>query len=131
MTMFHVPESARVTRADHPILGSIAADGCNGAFTLPSPEPSWTLVLLASDGDGWEHVSVHAERERARTVHMRTPTWKEMVFVKAQFWDDEDEVVQFHPKRSQYVNLHPHTLHLWRPIGVPFPTPPADLIGPR
>ncbi len=43
-------------------------------------------------------------------------------------------MVQYHPRRSQYVNCHPHTLHLWRPMGgealpVPLPEPPAILVG--
>lgn len=137
--MFHVPELSR--DRTHPILGTTSADGHNGAFHLESPEPGWTLAIIASDGDGWEHVSVHAYRTRQidvvgllgraeSTPKMRTPTWKEMCFVKRQFWDAEDEVVQFHPKESEYVNCHPHTLHLWRPIGVTFPMPPAEMVGP-
>jgi len=138
--MFHVPETAR--DKEHPILGTSAADGNNGAFHLDSPEPGWTLAVIASDGEGGEHASVHAYRvQRIEVVgllgrgskpgvKMRTPTWKEMCFVKRLFWDGEDEVVQFHPKESEYVNCHPHTLHLWRPIGVSFPTPPAELVGP-
>ena len=124
--MFHVPERAR--DRTHPLLKSTAADGNNGAFHLDSPEPGWQLALLCSDGDGWEHVSVHAYRARGR--QMRTPSWREMAFVKDLCWDDEDEVVQFHPPRSEYVNIHPHVLHLWRPIGVAIPRPPSRLVGP-
>lgn len=103
-------------------------DGNNGAFFVESPEPSWMLALIASDGEGWDHVSVHAFN---RSKKLRTPTWREMCFVKDLCWDDEDEVVQFHPKRSEYVNLHPHTLHLWRALGGEFPHPPTWLVGPR
>ena len=124
---FHVPERARLTA--HPHLASTLADGNNGAFFVPSVEPGWTLACLASDGDGWEHVSVHAFREPG--PRMRTPTWKEMAHEKDLFWDDEDEVVQYHPRRSEYVNLHPHVLHLWRPIGVTIPRPDPGLVGPR
>lgn len=126
--MFHVPEAARNTT--HPQLGSDASYGHNGAFDLPSPEPGWHLMLIASDGEGWEHVSVHAYRGHGKTRQARTPTWREMCFVKDTFWDGEDEVIQFHPPKSQYVNVHPHVLHLWRPIGVTFPTPPAEMVGP-
>jgi hypothetical protein len=129
--MFHVPELAR--DRDHPILGTTSADGNNGAFHLDSPEPGWKLAIIASDGEGWEHVSVHAYRRTVAVsspAQMRTPTWKEMCFVKRLFWDGEDEVVQYHPRESEYVNCHPHTLHLWRPIGVAFPMPPAELVGP-
>jgi hypothetical protein len=128
--MFHVPERDRIT--DHPILATSARDGNNGAFDCDSPVPGWRLAIIASDGsdlsvDKWEHVSVHAYRYDGR--QMRTPTWDEMCFAKALFWDDEDEVVQFHPKRSEYVNNHPNTLHLWRPVGVVIPTPPSIFVG--
>lgn len=128
-----VPEHARVT--DHPTHGSTFRDGCNGFFDYDSPEPGWRLAILASDGrhdavdvaDGWEHVSVHAYRNQGRPT--RTPTWKEMCFVKDLFWDAETVVVQFHPRRSEYVNNHPHVLHLWHSRNTQIPTPPPILVG--
>lgn len=137
--MMHVPELARNT--SHPQLGTTAADGNNGAFDLESTEPGWRLALICSDGSEapeqadwqWEHVSVHVYR-RIRAVsspvQMRTPTWKEMSYVKRLCWDAEDVVVQFHPRESEYVNCHPHVLHLWRHRTKEFPTPPAILVGP-
>jgi hypothetical protein len=53
-----------------------------------------------------------------------------MTFVKRLCWDGEDVVVQFHPRESEYVNCHPHVLHLWRHTTKAFPTPPAILVGP-
>jgi hypothetical protein len=131
-----VPESARII--EHPILGSDVSFGCNGAFRLPSNEPGWILFMIVSDGtdpqspegQGWEHVSVHAV-SRHRKPQQRTPTWKEMVFVKDTFWEPEDVVMQLHPRRSEYVNAHPHTLHLWRSRTHPIPEPPAILVGPK
>src|SRR5881396_2413067 len=114
---FHVPERWRNTT--HPILGTTKADGDNGAFLVPSPEPGWTLALICSEGQfpdiPWEHVSVHAYRGKNREGQQRTPTWKEMAYVKDLCWDDEDVVMQLHPRKSEYINNHPHTLHLWRP----------------
>jgi hypothetical protein len=52
-----------------------------------------------------------------------------MCHVKALFWDPEDWVVQYHPAESEYVNNHPHTLHLWRPTAATLPTPPSILVG--
>ncbi len=129
---FHVPELAR--DIDHPQLGTTFMDGNNGAFHIDSPENGWKLALICSDGDSWEHVSVHAYRRSlavSSPAQMRTPNWREMCFVKNLCWDDEDEVVQYHPKKSEYVNCHPHVLHLWRPIGVVFPMPPSVMVGPR
>lgn len=129
--MMHVPESYRLTA--HPHLGSDASFGNNGCFLIPSPEPGWTLMVLASDGldcgieeaEGWEHASVHAFRGDKE----RTPSWKEMATVKDLFWDGEDVVMQLHPRKSQYVNMHHHTLHLWRPRHLTIPEPAALMVG--
>lgn len=127
---FHVPEAARDQH--HAILASTPADGNNGFFLLESPAPGWRLALIASDGEGWEHVSVHCFRgTNRRTLQSRLPTWREMSYVKDLCWDPEDVVMQLHPKQSEYINQHPHVLHLWRPIGVTIPTPPAILVGER
>jgi hypothetical protein len=104
--------------------GPMASDytfGNNGAFLLSSPEPGWSLVVIASDGMGWEHVSVRAHQGK----RSRIPTWKEMAHAKDTFWTDEDLVMQLHPRKSDYINVHPHVLHLWRPIDQNIPTPPG------
>ena len=119
---FHVPESGRVLTGPG---ASDTRDGNNGAFGVPSCEPGWSLFLIASDGACWEHVSVRAIRER----QSRIPTWREMTLVKALCWDDDDVVIQFHPRRAEYVNVHPHVLHLWRPMDAWLPTPPPWMVG--
>jgi hypothetical protein len=121
--MFHVPENSRITSGR---MGSTSASGNNGCFHLPSPKKHgrW-LMIIASDGMGWEHVSVHI----SEGTQTRTPTWDEMCIVKDLFWDAEDVVLQYHPKKSEYINNHPHTLHLWRPVGAEVPTPPSILVG--
>lgn len=86
------------------------------------------LIIIASSGDDtmpWEHVSARVEEYRGG----RCPTWDEMCFVKDLFWDPEEAVVQFHPPQSQYVNNHPHVLHLWKPIGLQLLLPPSIAVG--
>ena len=124
---FHVPELSR--DITHPVLGTTSTDGNNGAFLLESPEPGWRMALIASDGDGWEHVSIHAYRNEG--AQQRCPTWKEMCYVKRLCWDREDVVMQLHPRESEYVNCHPFTLHLWRPTTATIPEPPAEFVGPK
>jgi len=116
-----VPEHLRIRSGR---LKSDASFGCNGAFTVKVNTEKF--MVIASDGMGWEHVSVSPLTAR------RCPTWKEMCAIKAMFWDAEDWVVQFHPAASEYVNCHPHCLHLWRPTeGNGLPMPPSMLVGPK
>jgi len=121
--MFHVPERFRSRSGPY---ASDSLDGNNGAFFLPAKFGNRWLVVLASDGMGWEHVSVSVQVGRKKS---RTPNWDEMCFVKSLFWDEEDVVIQFHPAKSQYVNMHEHVLHLWRPIGVELPEPQPIMVG--
>ena len=123
--MFHVPEKFRVVTG---LMGSNSSYGNNGRFHIPGPKrKSRELVIIASDGAGWEHVSAHATEWNKPYL----PSWQEMCYLKDLFWDGEDVVVQFHPRKSEYVNNHPHTLHLWRRVGSEFPTPPSILVGIR
>lgn len=114
---FHVPEKFRLRIG---YMASSAEYGNNGALEV-SLKRGQKVFVIASDGMGWEHVSVSRKD--------RTPTWEEMCQVKALFWDDEDCVVQFHPPRSQYVNNHANCLHLWRQVGAEFPVPNSLLVG--
>lgn len=111
-----VPEQYRVK------TGLFASDETyrnNGLFIIPFE--SYELQVIASDGEGWEHVSV--------SMPNRTPSWKQMCFIKSLFWDEQDCVVQYHPPESEYVNNHNHCLHLWRPTEQEIPLPPSILVG--
>lgn len=125
--MFHTQEMYRLTEG---AMRSDKSYGNNGVFVFPPSSRSkrggarW-LVCIISDGYGWEHVSVHVERDGKE----RTPFWEEMQEVKLLFWDKEDVVMQLHPAESNYVNNHPNVLHLWRPVDAQIPTPPAILVG--
>lgn len=116
--MFHAPDQFRFKSK-----GSLfhTEDGNNnGVFFIPNGD-GLTLQVVASDGMGWEHVSVSADG--------RCPTWHEMCEIKALFWDDDDCVIQFHPPKADYINNHPYCLHMWRPIGVELPRPPSIMVG--
>lgn len=108
--------------------GQFASDdsyGFAGMFYVTADNQ--LVKIVASDEMGWQHVSVSlAHRPQC------TPNWKTMCHVKDLFWEPEDVVVQFHPKKSEYVNHHPGCLHLWRCTdGREFPTPPTFMIGPK
>jgi hypothetical protein len=99
----------------------LVGDGLtNGYARVPGPH-NRELTIVFSDGLGWEHVSV--------STPSRCPNWLEMCFCKNLFWAGEDTVIQYHPAKSEYINLHPFTLHLWRPQGINLPTPDPRLVG--
>lgn len=103
---------------------SLDSDGPNGAFFFRIGRTD--LKVIASNGEGWEHVSVSA---RELNGHERCPTWTEMCAIKDLFWEETECVVQFHPPRSEYVNNHAHCLHMWRPTDATLPLPPSILVG--
>jgi len=123
VAVFRVPNEFRELEGP---MASTPAYGKNGAFTVPHERLYKAhYQIIASNGEGWEHVSVHVVDRK----QPRTPAWDEMCYVKSVFWDEEDIVVQFHPRKSDYVNLHPYVLHLWRQVGGDFPHPRSELVG--
>lgn len=115
---FHVPNKYRMRSG---FMASDDGNGNNGVFFIPSRPGHPPYKVIASDGEGWEHVSV--------SLPHRVPTWAEMCELKAIFWDDDDCVVQYHPPRSDYVNNHSRCLHMWRPTDAQLPRPPSWMVG--
>ena len=113
---FHVPEQYRVKQSR---LGSDYPYGNNGHFVVSTSRE--VIFIIASDGVGWEHVSI--------SLKNRIPKWGEMCEMKDLFWDAEDCVIQFHPPKSAYVNNPAYSLHLWRPSDGAIPMPPAWMVG--
>lgn len=80
-------------------------------------------IISSGTGEGsmgWEHVSV--------SLPDRCPTWEEMDWVRRQFWEDDEVVMQLHVAVSDHVNVHNHCLHLWRPLEAEIPLPPRVLV---
>jgi hypothetical protein len=96
-------------------------DDRGGAFIVPSEVDRRPLRIVASNGEGWDHVSV----SRAD----RCPTWAEMEQVKRLFFAEGETAMQLHVPSSDHVNNHPYCLHLWRPHDAPIPRPPALMVG--
>lgn len=115
---FHAPNQYRLRKGP---IGTDESYGNNGAFFVPSRPGKPPFKVIASDGDGWDHVSI--------SLPDRCPTWDEMCRVKALFWDDEDAVMELHPPRSDWVNNHRFCLHLWRPQHCAIPLPPSIMVG--
>lgn len=79
------------------------------------------LTFVFSWGGGWEHLSVSTPN--------KIPSWEQMCRMKELFWEDEEACVEFHPRKSEYVNNHRYCLHIWRPINEELPTPPEWMVG--
>ena len=96
--------------------------GGPGIFRIPARKRSlaYGLTIIASDGMGWDHVSV--------SMADRCPRWEEMDMVKNLFFDPEECVMQLHPPRSTAVNLHTYCLHLWRPQFTEIPRPAVIMV---
>ena len=92
-----------------------AGDSTCGVFY-----PNDQLRVIASTGEGWDHVSV-SRRDRC-------PSWEEMEFVKRMFFKEDETAMQLHVPPSRHVNNHPYTLHLWRPQSAEIPTPPQEFV---
>lgn len=81
------------------------------------------LHFIFSNGCGWEHLSI--------STPAKTPSWEQMARMKEIFFRDDEVCMQLHPKKEDYVNLHEHCLHIWKPIDIEIPTPPNIMVGIR
>lgn len=91
-------------------------------FWIPSPTDGARLRVVASAGEGWDHVSVSRDR--------RCPNWPEMDHVKRLLFHDDETAMQLHVPPKDHVSYHPFCLHLWRPHELAIPRPPAWMVGP-
>lgn len=117
-----LPEKLEWSRVRTGYYASDDSYGANGMFEIIGPTGR-ILGVIASDGKEtmWEHVSV--------SLPNRAPNWDEMCWVKDMFWEPEECVIQYHPPKSDYVNVHPYCLHLWRPIKETIPRPDSIMVG--
>lgn len=114
-------EKLRQGRVRSGEMRSTDNDGHTGCFVIIGPKGAMLRIMSnGNDGSKWEHVSVSLDH--------RPPNWTEMCFVKELFFEDTECVVQYHPARAAHINIHPHCLHLWRPVDGAFPMPPAIMV---
>lgn len=75
------------------------------------PDSGTASVVWCDNENEMEHVSVSPKHK------FNIPSWNDMCFLKDTFFNDDEEVYQIHPKKSEYVNVTENCLHLWKPIG--------------
>jgi hypothetical protein len=99
--------------------GSTGDSSC-GAFMLTSHVDSGQLFIIASNADGWDHLSVSRRK--------RCPNWLEMEQVKRMFFRENEIAMQLHVPPEDHIDVHPYCLHLWRPHHVEIPLPPKGMV---
>lgn len=113
----------RFRRADRHVMEAWgwAGDGTAGMFMIPSPIDQKPIAVVASSGEGWDHVSVSRPT--------RCPNWPEMEHIAALFFKDDETAMQLHVPAGDHVNNHPYCLHWWRPHDTDIPRPDAIMVG--
>lgn len=101
-------------------FGFVGDDTC-GSFTIASPTDKAEMHVIASSGEGWDHVSISRRN--------RCPNWLEMEHVKHLFFRDDETAMQLHVPASDHISHHPYCLHLWRPLNAEIPRPPGIMVG--
>ena len=87
--------------------GTVRLTGDHGART-------YYLIFTREAGEGGKIEREHASVSRC--VGTALPGWTEMEELKEILWQDEEECYQVHPKKSQYVNMVSHCLHIWHDV---------------
>jgi hypothetical protein len=100
------------------ISGHVYSTDNEGWFLVPYQ--GVTLKVIVSEGLGWDHVSV--------STRSRCPTWEELEHIRRLFFRDDETVMQLHVPAAVHVNVHPFTLHLWRPQDQTIPVPPIEMV---
>jgi hypothetical protein len=98
-----------------------AGDGTAGMFMIPSQIDQKPIAVVASSGEGWDHVSVSRPT--------RCPNWPEMEHIASLFFKDDETAMQLHVPASDHVNNHPYCLHWWRPHNGAIPRPDSIMVG--
>lgn len=99
--------------------------GMTGIFRIRAKRFNSELYVFSSQSLGWDHLSI-SKIPKGRK--QKLPSWEEMCYIKDLFFDYEERVIQYHPKRSEYINDNPNVLHLWKIQSKEFPSPPLDLL---
>lgn len=92
-----------------------AGDHTCGAFLVPSVTDGQPLRVIASAGEGWDHVSVSRRN--------RCPNWPEMKKVYEMFLLPDEVAMQLHLPTERNINHHRYCLHIWRPHETEIPLP--------
>jgi len=102
-------------------IRQLGIDGGQGYINFGRIDRHFDAAVVFSWGDGWDHVSI--------SYPDRCPTREEMCKAKDIFFKEDECVIQFHPPKDKYVDVHPYCLHLWRWQNAELRMPPKWMIG--
>lgn len=102
-------------------FGSVGDETC-GCFWISSPIDSARMRVVASNGEGWDHISISRKN--------RCPNWLEMEHAKRLFFQDDETAMQLHVPAVDHRSYHDFCLHIWRPHDAEIPRPPAIMVAP-
>jgi hypothetical protein len=91
------------------------------AFKFVSTQGKWPLLVVASCGLDWDHVSVS---RRGNSM----PTWADMQKVRHLCFYPHEVAMQLHVADDDHINFKDNCLHIWRPHHVAIPLPPKILV---
>jgi|GEM_PF-898137 hypothetical protein len=103
-------------------------DEHNGAFIINKYKNGEFYFVIASNGQGWDHVSVFMHRKNGKSIK-KYPTFEEMKMIKEKLFSEEEVVFQLHPREEDYINTHPYCLHLWKPNDCNMIVPPLNSVN--
>lgn len=101
------------------VVGRVCEDGGIGEVHMLK----WIGTVIWSYGGGWEHVSVSPYKRHI------IPSWDDMCAIKNMFFHEDEVAVQYHPAKSEYVNIVENCLHLWKPTEQEMPVPNSLMVG--
>jgi len=99
-----------------------AGDHTCGVFNMPPLTGDYMIRIIASSGEGWDHVSA--------SLPNRCPTWDEMSAVKRAFFRRNEWAMELHPPQAENLSMHNFCLHLWRCQFADIPLPPSYMVAP-
>lgn len=91
-----------------------------GFFIIPLNKDV-AYQVKASNGSGWDHVSVSIAN--FRDLKGFTPSWTDMHNIGKLFFEPSEICVEIFPKEEDYVNDTDYVLHLWRATKDEMPMP--------
>jgi hypothetical protein len=111
----------RITNAEALVhTNGWAGDEDHGSFTIQSCIDGALMVVIASNDEGWDHVSVSRKN--------RCPNWAEMSQIHRLFFKLDEVCIQLHLPEDRHINIHPFVLHLWRSHTQTYILPPRIFV---